>query len=963
MPKTDYKLTIDDSDVEKSLKTADEGFDKMQKSGDDAMKGVEKSAAKLGDTLHKDVNGRLRDANGRFVSLGKSGDKALKGVGKSGLTMSGVLTGSVGGAFTSMAGAALQFGQVAVATFADVIKSSTQAANEFDVTKKKFVSIFEGGEKEAGAVMEKIGKKASSLGLDLNEALSISRAFLPDVKGTEDPLGAIDNLLVGVRALAEEDPAQGIIGARVAIDEAMSGSLRSLKARFEFTKAEVDILERAQGELGQVVGTIEGINQVMQRRGVDVEALKGTFTQAMGEMQFATSKLQIALGKPIADQLTESLGELNKLVTENSDDLQLLAGSIGDVVANVIDFISTDVIAFLQDFDVSKVQEVVDSFNKVIIQIGVINELLPSMDMDSSFLDDVKWLLDKTAMLMERFQKFNVLMDAMGNAGGILGVLSAEGETFSEKWANAAISAAEGNDDLKKSFLDTAAAIEKGKQKTEELEQSIKDRKAALNENTAASLADAEAFLKEGDAAQQAASELEKLGLSEEKLQAIQKNAADTLDKRLELEKRFSQERADIHRKSIQDIADIESDHQQDIVDAGRDLSRSARDLALKQGQERSDVETQNRRQLIDIEEAYQDELARIQRQTQLSLESAELSQDALAFVDALRQQEIAQEEAAITRGEAESDIKSESEQRLADLEVSQAAERAVLDQSQQDKLLDLQLSLEQELANQQLAEQRSFEQQAISEQRKLDNLAESESKKLAELTKGLDAEVAAVIQAEAEKLSAVENFAASATATLQKLAAQAASVSSSTRDRSPRPVRGQPRRGGEQEGAGVVRGGTPGDILAAQVDRRSKEIDTRKSNRRGLHLPIISRMLGGSTLAGHIYKVGERGIEGYVPGRQFGGSVRGGPLSLIGGSGEQLFAPPKDGNIIPNNQLGAFLGNGGTTNNSSTEINFQPEFQLSNPAVLSPEQAAQTRAIASSVAAQMFQQVLGGNR
>lgn len=919
MPKTDYKLTVDGSGVVKTLTIIDKKFDEME----------------------------------------KSGDKAMKGVGKSGLNMSSIVGGAVGGAFTSMANAALQFGQAAVATFADVIKSSAQAAIEFDVTKKKFISIFEGGEKEAEAVMDKIGQRASALGLDLNEALSLSRAFLPDVKGTEDPLGAIDDLLVGVRALAEEDPAQGIIGARVAIDEAMSGSLRSLKARFEFTKAEVDILKNAQQELGQVVGTIEGINQVMRRRGVDVEALKGTFTQAMGEMEFATSKLQIALGKPIADQMTESLGELNKLVVENSDDLQLLAGSIGDVVANVLDFISTNVLAFLQDFDVSKVQEVVDAFNRLVIQVRVINDLLPGMKMDSEFLDDVKWLLDKTAMLMERFQKFNVLMDAMGNAGGILGVLSAEGETFSEKWANAAIAAAEGNDDLKKSFLDTAAAIEKGKQKTEEFEQSIKDRKAKLDENTAASLADAEAFLKEGDAAQQAASELEKLGLSEEKLQAIQKNAAATLDKRLKLEERFSQQRADILRKGVQDIADIESGYQQDIVDAGGDLSRSARDLALKQGKERSDAETQNRRQLIGIEEAYQDELGRIQRQTQLSLESAELSQDALAFVDALRQQEIAQEEAAITRGEAEVDVEAESEQRLADLKISQAAERATLDQSYQDKLQDLQLSLEQEFAAQTLAEERSFQQQTISEQRQLDSLAESNTKKFAELTKGLDAEVAAVVEAEAAKLSAIENSATLVQAILTKLSTASARA---TQARS-RPIAGRPRRGGEREDAGLGAGGkamTRNELvtqrrIAAMLAQRERQAAERRA---GLGLP---RRLGGRTLAGHIYRVGEGGVEGYVPGRQFGGSVRGGRLSLIGGSGEQLFAPPEDGNIIPNNQLGAFLGNGGVTNNSSTEINFQPKFELSNPAVLSPEQAAQTRAIASSVASQMFQKVLEG--
>ncbi len=81
----------------------------------------------------------------------------------------------------------------------------------------------------------------------------------------------------------------------------------------------------------------------------------------------------------------------------------------------------------------------------------------------------------------------------------------------------------------------------------------------------------------------------------------------------------------------------------------------------------------------------------------------------------------------------------------------------------------------------------------------------------------------------------------------------------------------------------------------------------------------------------------------------------------LLGELGEELFIPPTSGSIIPNNQIGAFL-DGGVTNNSSTEINYQPQFQLSNPALLSPEQAAQTRSIAASIATQMFQQVLGGN-
>ncbi len=901
MPQTDYKLTLDD----------------------------------------KQVTERLRDVNGRFIKMGKNGDDAMKRVGKSGISLSNVMSGAMAGAFTTLTGAALDFGKAAVQVFADVLKSSTKAAIQFDIVQRKFTSIFKGREDEATAVMDKIGQKASSLGLDLNAALSISRAFIPDVKGAEDPLGAIEDLLVGVRALTEEDPAQGIIGARIAIDEAMSGSLRSLRQRFEFTKAEIDILKQAQSEFGEVVGTIEGINKVMQRRGVDVEAMKGTFTQALGEMTFATSKLQIALGKPIADQLTESLTDLNKLVTENSNDLQMLAGSIGDVVANVIDFISTDVTEWLAGIDVENIQEVVNAFNRMVTQIQVINDLLPGMEMDSEFLDSVTWIIDQITKAVEVFTKLDAIINILGESGKglggvIIGAFKEEGGTFGERFTKSLITIVKGNEKAKAGFLASADAIEKGNQKMKEQEETIKARQAALDVDTSAALKRGEAFLKEGDAASKAQSELEKLGLTEKQITQIHKDAASVLERRNTLETKFSQERTDNHRQALDDIADIEADHEQDILVAGIELNRSTRDMATKHGQERADVEKGFRRQLLDVEQEYQDELARIQRQTRLSMESAELSQDALAFVEALRQQEVAEEEAAIRRDEGISEAELGREQQLTDLEVSQAAERATLLQSQRDKLEDLQLSLEQELIEQRLADDRRAEQQAIDEQRQLDALAQGHANKLDKLVEGLDAETAAVVRAEAAKLAAVESFAQQAQAKLDQLANRAAAISTPT------------NRGAD---------------LATRVGQRSAQIDANRRRQEALQQRRgRPRRLGGRVTAGLPYLIGEIGIEGYLPRRQFGGTALGGQPMLLGELGEELFIPPTSGSIIPNNQIGAFL-DGGVTNNSSTEINYQPQFQLSNPALLSPEQAAQTQAIAASVASQMFRQVLGGNR
>lgn len=901
MPVTDYKLTIDSKDVNKVLKSVE----------------------------------------GRFVKLEKAGNESMKKVGSSGLSMGNVLSGAVGGAFVALAGAALNFGTQAVSAFANVVKSSVSAANTFDVTRRKFISIFEGREGEADAVMDFISQRASKLGLDMNEALSISRSFIPDVRGAEDPLGTIENLLVAVRGLTEEDPAQGIAGARIAIDEAMSGSLSSLRRRFEFTKAELDIVKASQVELGEVAGTVEGLNKVLARRGFDIGALKGSFTQNLGEMQFALGKLQVDMGKPIAEEMNESMMDLNKLLTENSDDFQLIAASIGDVVGEVVDFIGSGLVNFLEGIDPSKIQDMVDAFHRVVIQLEILSGLTGEGGFANKFLDAITWLLDKTATLTERFTQLNAILGAFEKGGGLAGILSAEGDTFTDKLTNVI----KGSEEIKESFLQTSEALEEGAKKEAAYTETAEARAAAQKVSSEASLAEAETSLKAGDAAETQASALEQLGVSEEKLTDIQEESVKNLKDRLDLEMKFSQERADLHRKSLEDIEDIERNHQQDILESGGELNRDSRDMAQKHTADRAGIEKDRTRKLLDVELQYQRQLEDIQRQTSRDLESAELSQDALAFVDTLRQQEISEEEAGVTKERGEEGAGTEFEQAREDLQVAQELERQTLMKGYADRLEDLHLQLEQEFIEQRIADERASEQQTITEQRRTDAQAEKEAERLQKLTEGLDAEVAAVVMAEAQKLQSVETAAAQMTSALQSVADQAAAVATAAAQATVRGTRG------EREDAGLGSGAGAGTPAAQAAQRRRQEFLERinKANvaqgRSGVSVPTPS------------------GTPLYLPlaRRARGGPVGAGQPTIVGELGEELYIPPASGSIIPNDQLGAFVGAGAGGNTSNTEVNFQPTFELSNPAVLSPEQAAATRAIASAVATEMFTRVMGG--
>lgn len=917
MPQTDYKLTIDDSGVVKSLTVIDKKFDEMGKSGDDAMKKVSKG----------------------------------------GLSMSHVMSGAVGGAFTALAGAAIEFGKAAVGAFADVIKGGVQAAAQFDTTKKKFTSMFDGQEDQAVAVMDSIGQHAVKIGLDMNEALSLGAAFLPDVKGSEAPLEMLNKISGAVQGLALETPEQGVFGIRLGIEEALSGNLNSLRDRADLQGRELDIIKAAQVEYGETIGLIEGINQVLEDRGVKVEDAAKSLAGAAGQVGFTVTKLQIAMGKPITDELVESMGGLNKILAENSDDLELVAAAIGDVVTNVVDFVSSGLTDFLGDLDFEKFVTFGESLTTLAEKGRLVTELLFDMG-DATPNEQIDGLTKKTDKLSSILNtgaqavalikaEFAAMAADLNNVGNMIGFVTSRLNIFAEDKSLEEVNAEhiDSTEAFNASMRKSLATMDKSSERMAENKKRQEERKEAQDADTEAALAGAEAFLKQGDAASETADALTELGLAEEDLEKIQEDvvktqeklvkaaekfaqerldiARDFLQERADLELEFSQERADITRKSLEDIAAIETDHQHALEDQGLQLGRNARDLGKKQGKERADAEKDLRQDLLDVEQNFQDELRRIQRTAQQAMEEAERGLDAQAFVAALRQQEVSLEEAAITREGAEADVRDEAGQRLKDLEQAQAEERAALRQADQDKLEDLQIRLtrefeaqalsdqlafeqqgideERRLEQQVISEQRRLEEQAIDEQRQLEALIQAQAERLAKMVEGLDAETAAVVLAEANKLAAVEDFAGSAQAVLDGLIANVKAKAKEVEEpaSTPRPRSGRPRLGGVQEDAGNV-----------------------VPNKPGLFLPIIQKRRGGGVRAGHPYRVGEAGLEGYIPRRAFGGDTRIGQPTIIGEFGEELFIPPSSGTIIPNNQMGSFLGN--TTNMQQSTSNTQ---------------------------------------
>lgn len=821
-------------------------------------------------------------------NMEKSGDRAMKNVSNKGKALGGVITGAVGGAVQSLTNAVLRLGVEAVRAFGMIIKGAVDSAAQMEVTERQFVAMFEGNEAAATAVMDRLRKRALELGLGVGEALSFGKSLIPDLRGVEDPIKQMEKALLGFRGLATQDPVQGELGARIAMDEAMAGSLNSLKLRFEFTKTELDLLREAQKEMGTVVGAIEGVNEVLARRGFTMESIQGTFVQTSAEMMAGMSELQLMMGEPITDELTQSMERMQGLMRENSGEAQLLAGELGDLVAIIVDFLSDKVFEFAESLDFAQLRKMTVSFQELINQALVFADILLGLEVPGDFLGTVTAIIDKLTEAMETLNKVIAMTNAVGDAVSafagvsqkpieITGTTTVGGlplPTFgiNEDFLNFSKASAEAQDAFKESLLESVGAMEEGDRRMEESNEATKERIRLSKEGTEAGLAEAEALLAQGGS-------LNELSEAE--------------GKRLKLAAKFSQQREDIARKGLQRIDDIHRKHRQSIKDLEGDIGQEAVELALKQADARVDLARRNRQRMIDIEQDYRREISNIATDLAHDKEDAEQAQDAIAFVNAIKRAERRREEAGVSRIESNEEAMESAGRAEEELKVRQERERAAQQLADAQRLADLQAALALQLAEEEISNQRRLDEQAIAEER---------------------------------KVAALEEGKAAAT---------------------------DVEKAGQEERYNVLDSALRQQVDAVKTAEDKKIAIIEESLKRQAILQ--AQMLGGTTS-----RTGRVGASPRRPrGRQRGGPVRANQPYIVGELEPELFVPKQAGTVHPS--LADFPVGEGGGGSSITNTNISSNFELNNPALLTPEQAAMTRNIAEQMAFKVVDRVMQG--
>lgn len=816
---TDLIFNIDIKQALAALKRLNKGIDDTAK---EAEKGFDRSAF---------AAGRARDEFGRFVATGTKGSKTLGGA-------FDLLTSPIGRVemlIGALSTAFIQLAKTATQAFIDITKGGIELNKEAELTRLSLIQIFEGNEAAADAFIDTIGDLAIRLGTSRQQLTLLAKGILPDVGSIEATAELLENVIVLGR-----DAGQNIQSIRIATEEALSGNLTSLGRRLNIPRTTLNSIREYQKEMSLADAINRGLKERIEKTGISAAITADSFTTLQGKIQGNIEGFQRILGEAPFEELKEQSREFLLTLDEQSENIGFVAEAFGDLAANVIDFIGTNINEFIAAIDFEAVERLVDSFNLALSAGQLVVDVLFDIPDTQEGIENTTQALLATKDALEDVAvtagKVKVALQAAFlaakglsqiNTGDFLGAI----ETIID------IGALDSLEKQEEAAASTEAAFDRYEQRIKSIQEAQEKRRDTTGKATQADVDAGEAIIANKKALEELQAALSAAAKAQETITKKTTEAQEDRAKRLtnllrkEADRRFddaikaAQRQEDIARRNADAIEDIFRKQDRDIADAGKDLSREEQDIARNAARGRKDIERQAANERLDIERDFRRELERIQRQFNQSALDAERNNDAQAFIQAIRARDEQVQVATTERDVAVVDTGRQAQEQREELKVQLAAQVEDARISNALKLKDLQtnldrslqaqaIKLERELEKEAIKEQRLTEQRALAAQRDLEQFERSEAEKTARLQESLTVQFALIEAAKTKELAFTVQIEAKKTAVVEaevaKRQAALASLAAAQRQAGPGALALAPTRGDLGFGRPFGEGGRP---------------------------------------------------------------------------------------------------------------------------------------------------------
>lgn len=139
----------------------------------------------------------------------------------------------------------------------------------------------------------------------------------------------LQELIRTAQRLATLDPAQGIGGAKLALNEALSGNATSLNRRFEIPKAALDGLSDSSTTAAQKLAIV---NQYLDQAGISAQGMADAIpqgTRAINEMNASLDVLKTNIGAGLAETFLPAVQGITQLSSAINGTVPAINGFVG----------------------------------------------------------------------------------------------------------------------------------------------------------------------------------------------------------------------------------------------------------------------------------------------------------------------------------------------------------------------------------------------------------------------------------------------------------------------------------------------------------------------------------------------------------------------------------------------------------------------------------------------------------
>lgn len=845
---------------------------------------------------------------GTFLRMHES----LKGV-SSGTALAAVAMGGLLLVGSKLLSVFINIGKSGVQALGQVLKSSVEIANQFDLSEKQLSNVFVGNVDIARSTLGEILHISEQYGIDLSKVFA--RVFLPTVESFEQfkELARLASTLSIGFGISDEQTAN-------ALKQAQSGYFRSLQETFGLLESDIKSIKQLQDDLGETDGLIAGLQKFFDRTGQQWDTYAGTLERVRGTFDIMRREGGLELGEPIRAELVVQLQKLIDLINENRDEIISFLRETGMAIASLIRSIG--------ELDLSEIIDA-ETLDTLVIAIQSISAgLTEAIGHISESGTDINGVVDFVLALTTGF---GVLIDQIaivGKAMYDLGQIMNPTNLFHPE-------------KTKEAFDDLIDQINNFANAQQDVVNRVRDMREEANVNNVSDgleqerddILAANAAWQEYQRLLEAAIEARKT-FNDALMEAQIDNAQRLEDANIDYDRAVidaaidaTRDRIDLLQDYHRKIKDINRTHLQDINDATVDNSREVADIYRDNARREAEIVEETNDKIEDIEKEHLRKLQDIRAQFAFDAEEAIRQNDAVAYLRLKRRMEFELQQADIDRQRKIEDAQAAAEEERE--EIRRQLQYQLEDQqiNNQRKLEDLQLAHQRRLEEAKIEHQQALEDQRQSEIRKREDLKQSYNRqledfklswdrKLAELRRRYEEELRIIAEYENRKRQLMQSFNGAGTG----------------------------GAGGTGSGGGFV-----SDIMMQQLRNLLRSLATAAGN-----LEVL-RNINSYSYEDLIRLIEELQNAQNAPGRATGGLVTAGQTYRVNETGAEFFTPTQNGLIAPLSRLQFTAPLQQPLGQKTVNNALNASVSLLDPTAFSPTQLLLVQSIVTDMLSQAF--------